>query len=95
MVKPAASPRIPICHSSKQVVPIQPEPSRIPIARPKTATLMARVKRPNMRKSPTTPSMMVKATMFHHKASGLLTRYSIKGLISKAFGRKWLNFSPI
>ena len=92
---PAHMPRMPICHSSRQVVPSQPEPSRMPSARQKTPTLARRVSSPSMSISPTRNSMMVNATMNHQSSDGCVTRYSMTGLIPSALGRKWLNLTPM
>ena len=48
-----------------------------------------------MKNSPTIPSIIVKITIEYHNWSGLETKCSIIGFIPNAFGRKWLNFSPI
>src|SRR5690606_41994967 len=70
MVKPEATPNTPICHSSRQVVPSQPEPRRMPIARLNTPILIRRVNKPSINNNPTTPSIMVKEAIAHHRASG-------------------------
>src|SRR5690554_6094264 len=53
---PVATPNTPICHSSRQVVPIHPDPSKIPIAKKKTPMDINRVNKPNMSSRPTTAS---------------------------------------
>ena len=88
IVNPADTPKIPICHSSRQVVPSQPEPNRIPNARLNTPMLINLVKKPNIYNNPTTPSTMVKITIAHQSKSGVLTRYSMMGLIPSELGRK-------
>ena len=88
IVKPAAMPRTPICHSSKQVVPSQPEPNNIPVARLNTPILINRVKKPSMKSNPTIPSMIVNITIDHQSCSGLDTRYSMRGFIPNELGRK-------
>ena len=47
-VNPADTPKMPICHSSRQVVPSQPEPKRMPNARLNTPILINRVKKPSI-----------------------------------------------
>ena len=94
-VNPDATPKTPICHSSRQVEPIQPEPNNIPPASPITPALASLVKYPNINSKPTIASMMVKRTIAHQRISGVLTRYSMTGFMPNEFGRKWLNFSPI
>src|SRR5690606_5750391 len=88
MVNPEATPKTPICHSSRQVVPNQPEPSKIPKAKKKTPMLINRVNKPSINKSPTIPSTIVKIAIAHQSWSGLETKCSITGFIPKAFGKK-------
>src|SRR5690606_23020921 len=66
-----------------------------PIARKKTPILIRRVNKPRMINKPTIASTIVNTIIAVCKASGLETKYSIIGLIPKALGKKWLNFSPI
>ncbi|SHY52946.1 Uncharacterised protein [Mycobacteroides abscessus subsp. abscessus] len=61
---------MPICHSSRQVVPSQPDPSSIPSASRKTLTLIALVRIPAIKHSPVTPSTTVKTTIDHFKGRG-------------------------
>src|SRR5690606_36872376 len=87
-VNPVANPNTPICHSSRQVVPIHPAPSKMPIAKPKTPMLIRRVNSPKIMKSPTMASTMVKLTNDHQSHSGFETINSIMGFIPSALGRK-------
>src|SRR5690606_41805809 len=86
--KPQAMTKTPICHSSQKDLPIQPDPNKMPMAKKKTPILIKRVHKPNIIKSPTITSIIVNATICHHKISGLDTKYSIRGLIPKALGKK-------
>ena len=88
MENPVAIPRIPICHSSRQVVPSHPEPSKMPVASAKTPKLIRRVNKPSIINSPTIASTIVKSTIAHQSDSGLETKYSISGFIPNAFGKK-------